>query len=199
VKVFLGSMALGFHPYSKTFRSLNHLSFDPLSRYDEIGFETFQKFLLRVFKARDVSQLPFQNISDAFTILCGREDFSFNDPKEKFSSFLILMACLSFCYKKVPICYLTHSMNYAVQSQNMRDRFLQALGNQSPSTFATIVPGMIGYMRVVKKAKLLFMHGGDFSCYLPKTWHGRKIIQIFGEEEVFIDRNPQEFFFSEVD
>lgn len=147
----------------------------------------FEKMLLETFKVKEIKDLPFKKIEYAFDIFNTAIDFKFNDKEERLSNFLVLMASLYSSKKKTKVCFISPTWYYAVQAAKMRNAYLKGLGASNESRFPTVVPGMFDYDDAVKSSSIVFMHGKDYSEYLPNGWNGRKIIQIFPDEKVPVD------------
>lgn len=163
-------------------KPLNHAEGDVSER-----FSSFQTMLLESFKVNDVSELPFDKIEYAFDIFNGTEDFTFDDEDERLNNFLPLMASLYSCKKREKVFYISPTYYYAQQAARMRDSYIYNLGGSRHDTFPCLVPGMGGFQNSVRKCDIVFMHGKDYSEYLPDEWRGRKIIQIFPDIEVPVD------------
>jgi hypothetical protein len=153
---------------------------------DENCFNSFKKMLLTTFEVNAISELPFQKIEYAFDILNSKQDFIFADADERLSNFLVLMACLQSSKSQDKVCFISPTYFYAQQAAVMRIRYLSGF-KASEKRFSCVVPGMYEFEGEVNKCTVLFMHGKDYSQYLPKSWEGRKIIQIFPDEKVPVD------------
>ncbi len=69
---------------------------------------------------------------------------------------------------------------------------LKAYQKRCAPTMPTDKAGIAIYVPIkmdehIHESKVVFMHGKDFSEYLPQGWKGRKIIQIFPNETVPVD------------
>ncbi len=150
-------------------------------------YNDFEQMLFKTFEVKEKESLPFKKIEYVFDIFKDSQDFSFDDEDERLSNFLILSACLYSFKKGEKICFISPTYFYAQQAARMRTSYLRALGAPQQATFSTVVPGMYGYDQSVQESNVVFMHGKDFSQYLPQGWTGRKIIQIFPGEDVPVD------------
>ncbi|NGX32564.1 MAG: hypothetical protein K1060chlam4_00612 [Candidatus Anoxychlamydiales bacterium] len=162
-------------------------TYNPVKEINEEEWSSFQEMLLTTYKLKDVSELPFKKLEHAFEIFNSTEDFSFNDEDERLSNFLVLMACLYTFKKQENVCFISPTYYYAQQAQFMRDRYLKNLSDSSDLSFPCTIPGIDWFEKAVNKCKVLFMHGKDYTEYLPLGWSGRKIIQIFPNEKVPVD------------
>lgn len=150
-------------------------------------YKAFEQMLLATFKVADTEDLPFKRVDHLFQIFSNTQDFSYHDPEERVSNFLLLAACLYSIEKKEKVCFIAPTYYYAQQAATMRNECLVGLGATKESSFPTVVPGMEGYNESVQKCSIVFMHGRDYSDYLPKGWTGRKVIQIFPGVDVPVD------------
>jgi hypothetical protein len=156
-----------------------------------VQFKDFEKMLFETFDVKQREELPFKKVEYVFDIFRNSQDFSFDDEDERLSNLLILTACLYSVKKKEKVCFVSPTYFYAQQAARMRSLYLKALGAPEQSSFSTVVPGMDRFNECIKECKVVFMHGKDFTEYLPKGWEGRKIIQIFPGIEVPVDHIPR--------
>ena len=152
-----------------------------------LDYNDFEQMLFETFEVKDIESLPFKKVEYVFDIFKSSQDFLFDDEDERLSNLLILTACLYAAKKGEKICFISPTYFYAQQAARMRTAYLKAMGAPQEAAFSTVVPGMYGYEESVNGSQVVFMHGKDFSEYLPKGWMGRKIIQIFPGVDVPVD------------
>jgi hypothetical protein len=154
-------------------------------------FEAFKQMLLTTFEVRNCSDLPFKKLEYAFDIFSSSKDFLFDDKDERLTNFLVFMATLYTHKKSENVCFISPTYYYAQQATDRIIKFSELFFGSKidmvKSPITCVVPGMVHFESAVNKSKVLFMHGKDFSDYLPTGWQGRKIIQIFPGENVPVD------------
>lgn len=159
-----------------------------------VQYTDFEKMLFDTFKVTKKEDLPFQKVEHVFNMFKDSQDFSFNDQDERLSNLLILSACLYSVKKKERICFISPTYYYAQQAAVMRNAYQKNLGASAEDSFPVMVPGLFEYEECVLKSTVIFMHGTDFSSYIPKEWTGRKIIQIFPNVDVPIDPSKPHYY-----
>jgi hypothetical protein len=165
-----------------------------------IAYTRFKNMLCTTFEVEKAEDLPLKKVEYVFNIFKYNQDFTFSDPDERLSNFLILTASLYSIKKEEKICYISPTYFYANQAARMRDCYLRGLGAPKEAAFPTVIPGMLEYEACVRASSVVFMHGKDFSDYLPAGWSGRKIIQIFPGENVPVDpRKPSSCWYDTCD
>jgi hypothetical protein len=148
--------------------------------------DAFKHMLHDTLKIDRAKALPFTKIGYIFSVLNESGNFVFSDADERLTNLLMMMACL--LYKKgEKVCYISPTRDYAFQAAFMRNDILMGIQGSDQPGFSVVVPGMLEYEKVIKKSTVIFMHGKDFSDYLPERWQGRKIIQIFPGVTVPVD------------
>lgn len=98
------------------------------------------------------------------------QDFQFKNPEERGGNLLLTAAAMLSLNAKV--CFLSPSDHSAKEAEKA-----------SGSKFPVEVPGHGLVQESVARSQVVFMHGADYTEYLPKGWSGRKIIQFFPNDK----------------
>ena len=151
------------------------------------NYDDFKQMLFEIFHAESSQDLPFEKVHYVFEIFKHSQGFLFADKDERVSNLLILSACLYAVKEEKNVCFISPTYFYAEQAARMRTSYMKALGASEKAKVSVVVPGLLIYEQSVQESETVFMHGKDFSDYLPEGWTGRKIIQIFPEENVPVD------------
>lgn len=147
----------------------------------------FEQILCTTHQVPDKKELPFDRIDHLFKIFSEKTDFTFDDKEERLSDFLVRSACLYFVHRPGKVCFISPTTFYAQQAMNMIKIFTEAYGGRRHPQVPVTVPTASNFEEVVGGSEVVFMHGADYSSYLPPTWKGRKVIQIFPGEMVPVD------------
>jgi hypothetical protein len=116
------------------------------------------------------------------------EDYTIRDEDLRLSNFLVLLAVFMILDGEKGVLFLSPTHYYAMQAYSMGQKYLTGLGH--PDTkFPVAIPMHEYFNGAVRDAKILLMHGKDFTEYLPNGWKGRKIVQLFEDEDVPV--NPR--------
>lgn len=130
-----------------------------------------------------LDELGFTKVEHAVEILFDVDDFTFDDPDERTSMMLPFMAALVATDTNEHVVFLSPTLWYARQALRAINGFMNHMKTDKSRLVVTI-PHAFNFIPEVKKADVIFMHGSDWSCFLPEGCRARKIIQLFPDETV---------------
>lgn len=158
-----------------------------------VSYAQFETFLFETFKVKDKKDLPVSNVEEFYELCCGKEDFTFGTEAERLDTVLLLASMMhrmvhaKFGLGNQKICFISPTFYYAQQAALYRNAFSKKLKVAEETTFDITIPKSQVFRSVVLQCEVVFMHGADFSKYLPQGWKGRKVIQIFPDTDVPVD------------